>query len=337
MAMGKQRWPPFGRRQIGLAVCTVAALALGLLGWREFLHSRRPNVLLITLDTTRADRLGCYGYAPALTPTLDALAAAGVLFERACTPAPLTLPSHASMMTGLYPREHGLITNGRGRLEENIPTLAEDLRDAGYDTAAFVGSVVLHSQFGLQRVLAAYDDDMTHTDPTEHGLHRQRDGKRVVDSALAWLQQPRKSPFFCWVHLYDPHAPYVAHADEFGDRFQNHPYDAEIAYVDRQIQRLVNHLEANRLWERTLVVVVGDHGESLGEHDEEEHSLTLYNSVLHVPCIWAGRGAAAVGRRVPQPVSLVDLRPTLLETVGLRVPRGTSGHSLCEALSGGEI
>src|SRR5262245_53726597 len=137
--MGNHRWQPFRRRRMLLFVCGLAALAGGLFGWRAFVLSRRPNVLLITLDTTRADRLGCYGCATALTPALDALAAQGVLFERAFTPAPLTLPSHASMMTGLYPREHGLITNGRGRLDETIPTLAEALRNAGYDTAGFVG------------------------------------------------------------------------------------------------------------------------------------------------------------------------------------------------------
>lgn len=340
--MGKFRWQPIRRRRVWLAVFGLAAAATGLFGWRAFVLSRRPNVLLITLDTTRADRLGCYGYAPALTPTLDGLAAEGVLFERAYTPAPLTLPSHASMMTGLYPPEHGLITNGRGRLDNNIPTLAETLRDAGYDTAGFIGSFVLHSKFGLQRGFAAYDDDMTNADPAELGLHRQRDGVRVVDSALAWLQQHRKKPFFCWVHLYDAHVPYLAHADEFGNRFKERPYDGEIAYVDRQIQRLVNHLQTNRLWKRTLIVVVGDHGESLGEHDEKEHSLTLYNSVLHVPWIWAGYGVTAAGRRVPQPVSVVELQATLLETVGLRDPglrdRGPSGgRSLFAALSGDQI
>src|SRR5262245_10488970 len=333
--MGNHRWQPFRRRRMLLFMCGLAAVAVGLFGWRAGLLSRRPNVLLITLDTTRADRLGCYGCATALTPALDALAAEGVLFERAYTPAPLTLPSHASMMTGLYPREHGLVTNGRGCLDENISTLAEILRDAGYHTGGFIGSFVLHSKFGLRRGFAVYDDDMTNTDPTEDGMHRQRDGVWVVDSALAWLQQRRKKPFFCWVHLYDAHAPYSAHVDEFGGRFSDRPYDGGIAYVDLQIQRLVNHLRANRLWRETLVVVVGDHGESLGEHDEEEHGLTLYNSVMQVPWIWAGRGAPAAGRRVPQPVSLVDLRPTLLQAVGLRDTGPTSGRSLCVALTGG--
>ena len=335
--MGEQRWQPIRRRQVGLVVCGLAALGIGLFGWRAVASARRANVLFITLDTTRADRLGCYGYAPALTPTLDALAAKGVLFEHAYTPAPLTLPSHASMMTGLYPPEHGLITNGRGCLDEKIPALAEIFRDAGYDTAAFVGSFVLHSKFGLQRGFDVYDDDMTNTRPTEHGLHRQRDGARVVDATLTWLQEHRKRPFFCWVHLYDAHVPYVPHGDEFGDRFKDQPYDGEIAYVDRQIGRLVKHLQSNRLSEQTLIVVVGDHGEGLGEHDEAEHGLTLYNSVLHIPWIWAGPGASAAGMRVPQPVSLVDLRPTLLEAVGLRDSDPISGRSLLAALSGGEI
>ncbi len=295
------------------------------------------NVLLITLDTTRADHIGCYGAAEALTPTLDRLAAAGVLFERAYTPAPLTLPTHASLMTGLYPPEHGLITNGRGRLDDSIPTLAETLKRAGYDTGAFVASFVLHSKFGLHRGFNTYDDDLTHTDPTEYGLHRQRDGKRVVDAALNWLKQRRTKPFFCWVHLYDPHHPHLAHADEFGERFRDQPYDGEIAYVDRQVQRLLDHLKSCGAVDRTLIVVVGDHGESLGEHHEEDHSLTLYDSVLHVPWIWAGRGIDVKNQRVSQPVSLVDLRPTLLQAIGLKHPERTSGRSLANAFRGGTI
>jgi arylsulfatase A-like enzyme/Tfp pilus assembly protein PilF len=335
--MNKIAWPRVRRQRIWLVVFGLASLAGGLLGWQAFVAPKRPNVLLVTLDTTRADRLGCYGYVPALTPTLDALAAHGVLFERAYTPAPLTLPSHASMMTGLYPPEHGLLVNGRGRLDESLSTLAEVFSDAGYDTAAFLGSFVLHSKFGLDRGFREYDDDMTNTDPTEDGLHRQRDGVWVVDAALAWLQRNRKKPFFCWVHLYDAHAPYLAHREDFGDRFADAPYDGGIAYVDLQIQRLMNHLDTKGHKEQTLVVVVGDHGESLSEHDEKEHGLTLYGGVLRVPWIWAGPGATAAGGRVPQPVSLIDLRPTLLETVGLREPNRASGRSLRAALVGRPI
>jgi arylsulfatase A-like enzyme/Tfp pilus assembly protein PilF len=337
MSMSSFRWQKFRSRGVWLAVFGLTALATGLFCWRASYSARRPNVLLITLDTTRADRLGCYGYALALTPALDSLAAEGVLFERAYTPAPLTLPSHASLMTGLHPPEHGLITNGRGRLDESIPTLAETLRDAGYDTGAFLGSFVLDSKFGLDKGFTEYDDDMTNTDPTHSGLHRQRDGVWVVDAALAWLKRPRAQPFFCWVHLYDAHAPYLSKVEEFGDRFNDRPYDGGIAYVDRQVERLVKHLDSNRLRKETLVVVAGDHGEGLGDHDELLHGVTLYNSVIQVPWIWAGRGAIAAGRRVPQPVSLVDLPATLLECVGLHEPGPTQGRSLRAALAGGEI
>jgi arylsulfatase A-like enzyme/Tfp pilus assembly protein PilF len=335
--MVKLRWRSFGRRQVWLAVIGLMGLGCGAYAWQAVLQSRSPNVLLITLDTTRADRLQCYGYSPALTPALDSLAAEGVLFERAYTPVPMTLPSHATMMTGLYPPEHGLVANGRGRLDEHHSVLAEIFRDAGYDTAAFVASFVLHSTFGLQRGFATYDDDLTNSDPTEFGLHRQQDGRQIVDSALAWLQQRRGRRFFCWVHLYDAHEPHVSHADEFGDRFQDHLYDGEIAYVDRQIARLVKYLEANGPRERTVIVVVADHGEGLGDHEEQHHGLTLYNAVVQVPWIWSGPGIARTGRRIVQPVSLVDLRPTLLSSVGLRDPARTSGRSLQAALSGGEL
>lgn len=321
------------RRGLWLGIVLVPLIAGGLWAWREHSLSRRPNVLLITLDTTRSDRLGCYGYQLASTPTLDALAAEGVLFERAYTPAPLTLPSHTSMFTGLYPPEHGLITNGRGRLDASVPTLAESLQRAGYDTAAFVASFVLHSKFGLERGFDTYDDDMTNTEPTEHGLHRQRDGKRVVDLAVNWLGQPRRKPFFCWVHLYDAHFPYQSHADEFGDEFQDRPYDGEIAYVDRQVRRLIDVIDK----EKTLIVVVGDHGESLGEHEEHEHSLTLYNATLRVPWIWSGHGVKPPGRSVSQIVSLVDLAPTVLNVLGQRALPKISGRSLQPALAGQDI
>src|SRR6266446_4987418 len=190
---------------IVLLAGTLVAAGVGL--WPR----QKPHVLLITLDTTRADRLGCYGYGPAKTPALDALAQAGVLCEHAYTVAPLTLPAHASLFTGLYPAENGVRTNGRGRLDEAIPTLAEVLRRQGYDTGAFVASFVLDSKFGLDRGFKTYDDDFAGEEPASDALHRQRHGEAVVDAALAWLNEKRSGPFFCWVHLYDPHFPYRAH------------------------------------------------------------------------------------------------------------------------------
>lgn len=322
-------------RQLVRLAIVVAAIVAGVLLWKSY---SRPtvNVLLITLDTTRADHLGCYGYESALTPTLDQLAVEGVLFERAYTTAPLTLPAHASLMTGLYPPEHGLHANGMGRLPDSVPTLAGLLSKSGYDTAAFVASFVLNAKFGLNRGFGTYGDDMPAGDPTRNVLERQRDGKFVVDAALAWLDRSRRRPFFCWVHLYDPHQPYQARTEEFGDRFQSQPYDGEIAYVDRQVKRLLNYLDDHQLRGNTLIVVVGDHGEGLGDHGEREHALTLYNSVLNVPCIWCGPNVAA-GRRVTPPVSLIDFAPTLLEYLKLRPGVTFRGRSLTAALAGGQI
>jgi len=316
---------------VGLAVAV-----LGFTMWRFVRQPDRPDVLLITLDTTRADRLGCYGSSLALTPTLDTLAAHGTLFERGYTPAPLTLPAHASLMTALHPPEHGLVTNGRGRLPPDITTLAEVLREGGYETGAFIGSFVLHQKFGLHRGFQVYDDDLSNTVPTPNGMHRQRDGSDVVTAALKWLRLERRKPFFCWVHLYDAHAPYLAREEEFGPRFQDQPYDAGIAYADRQIQRLIGHLQSSGKQDRTLTVIVGDHGEGLLQHAEQEHGLTLYENVMRIPWIWSGPDIAKA-RRISECVSLVDFRPTLLDYLGIRDPASHSGRSLKPALTGGEI
>jgi arylsulfatase A-like enzyme/Tfp pilus assembly protein PilF len=320
-----------------LILVLVLGLALGITGWVFWQAVPAPNVLFITLDTTRADRLGCYGYSPALTPTLDHLASEGVLFERAYSPAPLTLPVHASLFTGLYPPEHGLRTNGRGMLDPSLPTLAQSLAERGYDTGAFVASFVLDAKFGLKPEFTTYDDDLSGAEPTEDALHRQRDGAVVVDSALRWLSKPRTKPFLCWVHLYDPHLPYQPREKEFGDRFRDSPYDAEIAYTDLQIARLLDHLRTNGQEEDTLVVVVGDHGEGLGEHIELSHGYTLYNSTQHVPLICRFPGRFVAGKRETAPVSLVDLHPTLCELLGIKVSTDTLGRNLVSSLQGDSL
>lgn len=314
---------------------TVVLLVLlaGGIGW--YLRSpRRINVLLITLDTTRADRLGCYGYAAAKTPALDRLAQQGVLFERAYAPVPLTLPSHASMLTGLYPPEHGLRSNGRSALPQGLPTLATQLQAAGYETAAFVAAFVLDHKFGLQRGFATYDDDLSQSDPGLHGHHQYRDGSLVIDAALAWLRPRSQKPFFCWIHLFDPHYPYLTHEDQFGPQFKDQPYDAELAYVDLQIDRLITRLSESGALEHTLIVIVGDHGESLGEHGELSHSMTVYDATLRVPFLVVSPGEGRPGHRVPQPVSLVDLTPTVLDRLGLNPLPDSSGRSLRSALRG---
>ena len=315
-------------------VLAILACLLAFLGWWVWPRSR-PHVLLITLDTTRADRLGCYGYGRARTPVLDSLAVEGVLCERSYTVAPLTLPAHASLFTGLYPAENGVRTNGRGRLEEGLPTLAEVLRRQGYDTGAFVASFVLDGKFGLGRGFKTYDDDFAGDEPASDVLHRQRHGEAVVDAALRWLGEARSRPFFCWVHLYDPHFPYLAHEELFGKEFADRPYDAEIAYVDRQVGRLVEFLKARGLESQTVVVVVGDHGEGLGEHVERQHGSTLYNTALQVPLLVRHPGRLAAGGRLAANVSLVDLSPTVLDLAGVADPRKITGRSFKAGLQGG--
>ncbi|HEY0980550.1 sulfatase-like hydrolase/transferase [Schlesneria sp.] len=298
----------------------------------------RLNILVITLDTTRADRLGCYGYPRAETPHLDSLAQRGILFERAYAPAPMTAPSHTSMFTGLWPPEHGVVTNGQTSLLPGIPILAELVKQVGYHSAAFVSAFVLQSRFGLSRGFEHYDDDLSTASPEGDELHRYRDGKLVIDSACRWLQKstsrPSPSPFLCWVHLYDPHEPYLLHPDEFGNRFDNQPYDGELAYTDLLVGRLLKTLDELGIRDKTYILVVGDHGESLGEHGELTHGFTLHESTLRVPLIVVDPRIQSPGRRVTQPVPLVDLFPTLLNAAGAPVPPEISGRSLQPALSG---
>lgn len=321
------------RNMVGGCVLLVTAAGLAL-------HFSRPapmNVILITLDTTRADRMGCYGYANARTPALDSLAKAGVLFERAYAPVPVTLPSHASILTGLYPPEHGLHYNGRGRLADDVPVLAQILRKANYDTGAFVASYVLHAKFGLDRGFQTYDDTPPDKKSVDDHFQQFRNGRSVIDAALNWLQSHSSGPFFCWVHLYDAHAPYNARPELFGDDFAEQPYDAGIAFADSQMERLCEFVRDQRLGERTLIVVVGDHGEGLMEHDEEEHGYQLYNTTLQVPLVIVDPHSGRAGRRVSTAVSLVDVMPTILDCLSIPKLAAVTGRSIKAALTGNEI
>jgi arylsulfatase A-like enzyme/Flp pilus assembly protein TadD len=278
--------------------------------------SRADGVLLVTVDTLRADRVGVYGHAAARTPAFDALARRGVRFTRAYAPAPITLPSHASLLSGRNPPAHGARHNGV-RMEEGVPTLATVLADQGFETAAFVSAFPLDRRFGLARGFATYDD----------ALPRGRDGRPLderpggstVDAALAWLAEVGERPFLLWVHLFEPHAPYGRPA---GERDASAPvpgpvaarYDAEIAEADRQLGRLLDALGSRRA--RTLVVVAGDHGEAFGEHGEVAHSLFVYDTTLRVPLAIAGPGVPDSGRAVDAAVGLVDVAPTVLALLG---------------------
>lgn len=322
-------------RRAFVAIAVVALAGTGVSIW--LLQEEPMNLLVITLDTTRADRLGCYGYQGALTAAMDSVASEGVLFDHAYTSAPLTLPAHASLFTGLYPPEHGVITNGRARYAASNKTLADLLSESGYQTAAFVASFVLDSRFGLDRGFEVYDDDIRDTSHHDDLLHRERNGSAVVNSALVWLERRSPGPFCCWVHLYDPHAPYQSHSDQFSDRFAGRPYDAEVAYVDHQIGRLLRFLKETGQDANTVVVVVGDHGEGLGDHVEENHGYTLYNSTQRVPLIIKDPRQKSAGHRYAAPVSVVDVLPTLCDILGQRTPKGISGRSLFAALQGGPV
>jgi arylsulfatase A-like enzyme len=322
-----------------LVVAAACLVVVALSGWWWLRPVRPPNVLFITLDTTRADRIGAYGYSAARTPRLDRLAMQGVLFERAYAPAPMTAPSHASMFTGLWPPEHGVYTNATVALGPEVPVLADELRKRGYSTTAFVASVVLQAKSGFERGFDLYDDDLSSSADDGDDHHRSRDGKLVVDAAVRWLgNRPRpESPFLCWVHLFDPHHPYLPHTDEFGEAFQERPYDGEIAYVDRLLDRLFATLDKLELSEDTVIVVVGDHGESLGQHGEDAHGYLLHNSTLHVPLIIVDPRQKHAGGRVAAPVSLIDLFPTLSQITGLPDATKRVDRSLVPALRGEEI
>jgi arylsulfatase A-like enzyme len=298
--------------------------------------ARGFNLLVVTLDTTRADHLGCYGRDGAETPALDRLAREGVRFDDAVTNAPVTLPAHASIFTGLYPPNHGVRRNGEYVLGLDQKTLAEDLARAGYDTAAFVGAFVLDARCGLAQGFDVYDDFVN--PPTSLSLshsYDERNAAQVTESALRWLHSRNaERPFFAWVHYFDPHQPFQA-PEPFRSRFGERQYDAEIAYVDSQVTRLVDALAALGVDDRTLVVVVGDHGEGLGEHGESSHDFFVYESVMRVPLIvWAPgafEGPFVVDDVV---VSVTDLYPTVLDLLGLEVPPTSDGLSLVRGLPG---
>ncbi len=292
----------------------------------------RYNVLLITLDTLRADHVGCYGSAAGATPALDALAAHGVRFENAISAVPLTLPSHSTILSGVLPLHHGVRNNGTGVFPANRPTLATLLSQQGYRAAAFVGAFVLDHRFGLNRGFALYDDEIPRDPNAGDHLEAERRGDLVVDRALAWLRQGDGSPFFAWVHLYDPHAPYAA-PEPFRTRFASSPYDGEIAFVDQQVQRLLSALDQSGQRERTIVVVTGDHGEALGEHGELTHGLLLYEPTLRVPLIISAPGLLDA-QVVKAPVSLADITPTIIGLMKLAAPPNADGHDLASSLRG---
>jgi len=286
-----------------------------------------PNVVVITIDTLRADHVGCYGYKQIHTPNIDALAADGARFERAYTAVPVTLPSHTVMFTGTYPMLNGMHDFAANKLNATQPTLAAVLKEHGYATAAVVGSAVLDSRFGLNRGFDFYYDHFDFNRLQESNLEEmERPGNMVADVTLDWLARNYNKKFFLWMHLYDPHYPYhppAPYAAEYKDR----PYDGEIAFADAQVGRVIRFLKSKGLYNNTLIVLSGDHGESLGEHGEKTHGFFIYNATLHVPFMIHLPGAS-LPRVVPELVSLADLMPTVLQTLKMGTPSQVQGRSL---------
>ena len=286
---------------------------------------RGANVLLVTIDTLRKDRVGAFGNRSGLTPNIDRLAADGVRYTQAFSPVPMTLPAHASILTGLLPRRHGIRNNTGFRLDDRVPTLATRLKEAGYRTGAFLGAFVLDGRFGLRRGFDEYDDRFPHADRASFD-YAQRRAAEVVALAGDWILAPdasRTAPWFAWVHLFDPHAPYEAPAEYRAGRS---PYDAEVAYTDAMLGRLLDRLRAAHALDRTLIVVTADHGESLGEHGETTHGLFAYDATISVPLIITAPGMHPA--TIDAPVSHTDLAPTILDLVGVPLPESLDGLSL---------
>jgi arylsulfatase A-like enzyme/tetratricopeptide (TPR) repeat protein len=290
------------------------------------------NILLITLDTTRADHLGCYGYPQAKTPYLDGLAREGVLFSRAYCPAPLTLPSHCSIMSGLYPVAHGVRNNGHD-LPQGIRTLAEIMKGQGYSTSAFVSSFSVDSRFGIGRGFDVYDDTFQSQLPLKSQNAERRAGETFARFSR-WLDSNGQNRFFTWVHYFDPHLPYDP-PPPYSEEFSGHPYDGEIAYMDQYVGALLERLKEKGILDKTIIVVAGDHGEGLGDKVETGHGLFLYEETLRVPLIFYNPRIFPRSQVVESAVRLVDVAPTILEMIGLKgEAAGMQGRSLIDWIKG---
>ena len=322
-------WLVVPNRRLGLLLAACAACSLSSCPSRP--ETPHLNVILITVDTLRADHLGCYGNSSVATPAMDSLARDGVLFAKAISQVPLTGPSHAAILTGTYPMWNGF----RGWLDRGlpagVPTVPEAFRAHDYTTAAFVSAFVLDSMWGLNRGFDVYDDRFKTQDyqTIQRGDLRRR-GEETIDHAVAWLRSRRPAPFFLWVHLYDPHLPYDP-PEPFKTRYRDRPYDGEVAYADQQLGRLFAFLKSQDLYASGLIVLTSDHGEGLGEHLEWDHGFFVYNSTAHVPLIVKLPSShAPLRRRVSEVVNTLDIAPTLTRVSGFpdAETRSFQGQSL---------
>jgi choline-sulfatase len=345
------------------AACAIALTPLGCSKGSAGKQDNRPNVLLIISDTTRVDRLGCYGNPAGTTPNIDKWAAEGVRFQHAYAQAPWTLPSTATLMTSLYPRVHG--AGGRlnrfTALSESATTLAELFGDAGYQTAAIINVLFLSNKFGLTR-------GFEHVDYFDSTNAKMRPAKDTTDAALEWIKDQRGEPFFAFVHYFDPHLVYDP-PDEFREKFAadldqsardnafgtiaemiklrrgqlavsrervkrlEKLYDGEVAYVDQQVGRLLDELQSSGVLDNTIVVLTADHGEEFNDHDGFEHGHTVYEELVHVPLVFLGKSIPQ-GVTPPDVVGLIDVAPTLCDLARIDFPQSFAGRSLIPAIDG---
>src|SRR3989441_7487986 len=292
-----------------------------------------PNVVFITIDTLRPDHLGCYGDKQIGTPNIDTLATDGTRFERAYTAVPVTLPSHTVIFTGTYPTLSGVHDFAANKLSPTQATLASVLKENGYTTGAVIGSAVLDSRFGLNHGSDFYYDHFDFNRLQESNLDEmERPGNVVADVALDWLSKNYQKKFFLWMHLYDPHYTYRP-PPPYSQEYASRPYDGEIAFADAQVGRLLRFLKEKGLYQNTLVVLSGDHGESLGEHGEKTHGFFIYNATLQVPLI-VKLPHGTMAKQVATQVSLTDIMPTVLQILKLDIPSQVQGRSLLPLIDG---
>ncbi|MCX6557229.1 MAG: sulfatase-like hydrolase/transferase [Candidatus Aminicenantes bacterium] len=315
-----------------LSAAVVLAVLTCLFGSpvKRFFHYRKLkscNVILITLDTLRADHLSCYNQQYVKTPNLDALAAAGTVFERCISQVPLTLPAHTTILSGTYPAFHRVRDNGGFVVPEGLPLVSETLRQEGFATAAFISAYVLHSKWGLNRGWDYYGDTFHYSKVKALSLSNiQKIAGEVLPEAEAWLGKNGKKRFFSWIHLYDPHAPYQP-PPPYDSLYPGNPYRGEVAYMDAELGKFFAFLKAQGLWENTLIVVTADHGEMLGEHGEDGHGFFVYEGAVHVPLIIRSPWHLPA-QRVQTTVEHVDVVPTILEALGVRAGKTLQGKSL---------
>jgi len=313
-------------RLLALAACGAAALSSCAEEFQPGVEGGVENLLLVTFDTTRADRIGCYGYEGASTPVLDALAAEGALFERCIAPAPITLPSHSTLLTGFQPYTHGARNNGTHKMGAEVRSIAQRLKEEDFSTGAVTSAFVLDSRFGLDSGFDSYDDDLSGGSGQGNFGFAETIAVDTSSRALEWLERRGDERWFLWIHYFDPHSDYNP-PEPYRSRFKGSLYDGEIAYTDAMFGDVIEHLRRKGELEETLVVVTADHGEALGEHGETTHGLFIYDATTHVPLIMSHPRLPG-GERIDEVVGLVDVAPTAFDLLGVAYGSDFDGRSL---------